>query len=302
MIDGRVLITGGAGFLGSHIAELIPGAICPRKRDYDLTSARSTALLFADERPAVVIHAAAAVGGIGANMAHPGKFLYDNAMMGLNVLQQCAAHQVRKLVMIGTTCSYPKHTPIPFQEAAIWDGYPEETNAPYGIAKKMLLAACQAYRREYGMDAIYLLPANLYGPRDNFNPDSSHVIPAIIRKCFRAVEDDAETVTLWGDGSATREFLHVEDAARAIVLATERYSSIEPANIGNGREISIREVALRIAALVGFRGRIVWDESKPNGQPRRCLDTSRAEGFGFKASTQIEEGLRTTIQWYREHR
>jgi GDP-L-fucose synthase len=256
--------------------------------------------LFVEQRPEVVIHLAAAVGGIGANRANPGRFFYDNAIMGIQLIEACRRHGVEKTVVLGTICAYPKFTPVPFREEELWNGYPEETNAPYGIAKKALLVQCQAYREQYGMNAIFLLPVNLYGPGDNFDLESSHVIPALIRKCVEAVEEGRDEIVLWGDGSATREFLYVEDAAEGIILATERYDEADPVNLGSGREISIRELAARIAGLTGFSGRIVWDTSQPNGQPRRCLDVSRAEReFGFRASTALDAGLRKTIEWYR---
>jgi GDP-L-fucose synthase len=257
--------------------------------------------VYAWARPDVVIHLAAVVGGIGANRAHPGQFFYDNLMMGALLMEHARRAEVKKFVAIGTICSYPKFTPIPFKEENLWDGYPEETNAPYGLAKKMLLVQAQAYRQEYGFNAIYLLPVNLYGPGDSFDPETSHVIPALIRKCLEATEREEPEIVCWGDGTPTREFLYVEDAAEAIVLATERYDEPEPVNIGAGFEISIKELVELIADLTGFQGRIVWDTNKPNGQPRRCLDTTRAwEAFGFQAKADFREGLRRTIEWYRE--
>jgi GDP-L-fucose synthase len=304
----RILVTGGGGFLGSHIVEQLTSRGCgqitvPRRRDWDLTQADAIDQLLRESRPDLVIHAAAAVGGIGANRDNPGRFFYENAIMGIQLIEACRRHRVEKTVVLGTICAYPKITPVPFREEALWNGYPEETNAPYGIAKKVLLVQCQAYREQYGMNAVYLLPVNLYGPRDNFDHSSSHVIPALIRKCVEAQEASLPVVTLWGDGSPTREFLYVDDAAQAIVLAAESYNGAEPVNIGSGEEISIRDLAGKIAALTGFSGRLAWDVTKPNGQMRRCLDVTRAEReFGFRARTKLDEGLRTTLEWYRTHR
>jgi GDP-L-fucose synthase len=301
----RVVVTGGAGFLGSFVVEELKArgaqVFVPRSQEYDLTHEEQVRRLYSDARPEIVVHLAAAVGGIGANRENPGRFFYENAAMGLHLIEQARHQGVEKFVCAGTICAYPKFAPVPFREDHLWDGYPEETNAPYGLAKKMLLVMLQGYRQQYGMNGIYLLPVNLYGPRDNFDPRSSHVIPALIRRCLEAVRDRAPEIVVWGTGRATREFLYVEDAARAVVLATEQYDSPEPVNIGAGFEISIRELVEQVAELTGFRGRIVWDHSKPDGQPRRMLDTSRArEAFSFTATTPFEEGLRRTIDWYRE--
>jgi GDP-L-fucose synthase len=297
----KVLVTGGGGFLGSHVVERFRAAghdpFVAGRAEYDLTSWDDTTRLFADAEPELVVHLAAEVGGIGANRANPGRYWYANLIMGAHVLEQCRERGVGKLVIAGTVCAYPKFTPVPFREDDLWNGYPEETNAPYGVAKKSVLVGAQGYREQYGLRTAYLLPANLYGPRDNFDLETSHVIPALIRKM---IESDGEVV-LWGDGSPTREFLYVDDAAEAFVLAAELYDDPAPVNVGTGAEISIRELAETIAELTGFEGSIVWDTSMPNGQPRRALDASRAEAaFGFKAQTSLREGLGQTIAWYRE--
>lgn len=305
-VNQKVVVTGGAGFLGSHIVEALRKRGCseimvPRSAQYDLRHLENVRRLYADARPQLVIHAAGIVGGIGANRARPAEFFYDNLMMGVQMLHEAWRNKVDKFVSIGTVCAYPKFTPMPFQEANLWNGYPEETNAPYGLAKKMLLVQGQAYREQYQFNSIYLLPVNLYGPGDNFDPESSHVIPALIRKCIEAREQRADHIVVWGIGQATREFLYVEDAAEGILLAAERYDGSEPVNIGSGMEISIRDLVHLIARLTRFEGEIVWDASKPDGQPRRCLDTSRAEQlFGFKAKTRFEDGLRRTVEQYEQ--
>ena len=304
----RILVTGGAGFLGQYVVRTLQEQGCkeiviPRRSQYDLTREAAVEQLFRDMRPEVVIHLAGVAGGIGANRANPGRFLHENLIMG-TMLMECARQaKTEKFVTIGTICAYPKFTPVPFNEEDLWKGYPEETNAPYGLAKKMLLVQGQAYRQQYGFPAIHLLPANLYGPGDNFDLESSHVIAAIIRKCVEATERGEEEIVCWGDGTPTREFLYVEDCAEAIVLAVERYDAPDPVNIGAGFEISIKDLVSLIVQLTGFQGRIVWDTTKPNGQPRRCLDTSRArELFGFQAKTSLREGLQRTVKWYRDLR
>jgi len=305
--DKRVCVTGGAGFLGSFVQEELrrqdaKHVFVPEYPEYDLTKHEDIVRMLDVAKPDVIIHLAAVVGGIGANMANPGRYFYDNAIMGIQLIEEARLAGVSKFVALGTVCAYPKFAPIPFKEEDLWNGYPEETNAPYGLAKKMMLVQCQAYRQQYGFDGIFLLPVNLYGPRDNFDLESSHVIPAMIRKMITA-RDSGETVVLWGDGSPTREFLYVEDCARAIVLAAERYDGDEPVNLGASWEISIKDLAETIAKHVGYEGEIVWDTSKPNGQPRRKLDVSRArEYFGFEAEVPFDEGVRRTVEWWEANR
>jgi GDP-L-fucose synthase len=301
----RILVTGGSGFLGTHVlAELAnhdPAAvIAPRSVQYDLRDREAIRAALNDARPDVVVHLAAVVGGIGANMATPGQFFYDNASMGIHLIEESRLAGVERFVCLGTVCAYPKHTPVPFHEDDLWNGYPEETNAPYGLAKKMLLVQLQAYRQQYGFQGVYLLPVNLYGPHDNFDERTSHVIPALIKKCCEAADSGAESITCWGTGQASREFLYVGDAAKGVAAAAAHYSGAEPVNLGSGQEITIVELTTLIAELAGFEGEIVWDRSKPDGQPRRWLDTSRAaDEFGFRAETKLREGLERTIEWYR---
>jgi GDP-L-fucose synthase len=303
----RITVTGGAGFLGAYVVRKLKGSGCknifvPKRSDYDLVNNEAVKKLYRDAAPDIVIHLAARVGGIGANEQNPGKFFYENLMMGVQMMEQGRLAGIEKFVAIGTICAYPKFAHIPFKEDDLWNGYPEETNAPYGLAKKMLLVQAQAYRQQYGFNAIYLLPVNLYGPGDNFDPESSHVIPALIKKCVDANKHGSKKIVVWGTGKPTREFIYVEDAAEAIVLATERYNKGEPVNIGSGIEISVKDLVGLIAELTGFEGQVVWDTSKPDGQPRRRLDISRAEReFGFKAKTKFKEGLRKTIDWYLSH-
>jgi GDP-L-fucose synthase len=306
--EKRIAVTGGDGFLGRHVVQTLRKRGCsniyvPLITRFDLTKEGSVERFFNEAQPDVVIHLAAEVGGIGANRAHPGRFCYANLVMGALLIEHSRLAGVEKFVQIGTICAYPKYTPIPFREEDLWNGYPEETNAPYGLAKKMLLVMAQSYRQEYGSNIIYLLPVNLYGPGDNFNPEFSHVIPALIKKCMEAADRGDPEIVCWGDGSPTREFLYVEDCAEAIVLATERYDDPHPVNIGAGFEISIKDLVGLIAELTGFNGTVIWDTAKPNGQPRRSLDTSRAAGlFGFRSNTRFREGLRRTIDWYRDNR
>jgi len=307
LAEKRIMVTGGSGFLGSFVVERLAArgardVFVPRSEEYDLVHEDNIERALHDGKPEIVIHLAAVVGGIGANRAEPGRFFYENAVMGIELIELSRQAGVEKFVCLGTVCAYPKFTPVPFSEEDLWNGYPEETNAPYGLAKKMLLVQLQAYRQQYGFNGIYLLPVNLYGPRDNFDLTTGHVIPAIIRKCVDAKRAGAPTITLWGTGSASREFLYVEDAAEGIVLATEGYDGPDPVNLGAGFEITIRDLAEKIVELTGYDGDIVWDATKPDGQPRRSLDTSKAEEFfGFRASTSFDEGLRRTIDWFEAH-
>ncbi|MBI1822842.1 MAG: GDP-L-fucose synthase [Nitrospirae bacterium] len=303
----RIVVTGGAGFLGSYLTEKLKVRGCQqiftvRSKELDLTEHENVKRLYREFRPDILIHLAAVVGGIGANRDNPGSFFYQNLIMGALLMEEARLYGLEKFVALGTICAYPKFTPVPFKEDALWDGYPEETNAPYGLAKKMMLIQSQSYRQQYGFNSIYLLPVNLYGPKDNFDTRSSHVIPALIKKCIEAVQLGKKEIVVWGTGRATREFLYVDDCAEGILLATERYDKADPVNLGAGFEISIKDLAELIAKLSGFTGKIVWDATKPDGQPRRCLDTTRAfKEFGFKASTPFEEGLKKTIAWYFEN-
>ncbi len=306
--DKRVVVTGGAGFLGGFVVKGLQKRGCrnifvPKIEDYDLVRIEDIKRMYDDMRPDIVIHLAAVVGGIGANREHPGEFFYKNLMMGIQLIEEGRIRNIEKFTAIGTVCAYPKFTPVPFKEDNLWDGYPEETNAPYGLAKKMLLVQSQAYRQEYGFNSIFLLPVNLYGPGDNFDPSTSHVIPALIKKCVDAVESGDDYIVCWGTGKVSREFIYVADAAEGILLATERYNGAEPVNIGAGFEITIKELAEKIVKLTGFKGQIRRDSTKPDGQPRRRLDTSRAKKyFGFEAKTSFDEGLKATIEWYRKNR
>ena len=308
LTDKRILVTGGAGFLGHFVVQKLRERGCtqvavPRSAEHDLRDAKAIERVLEENRPEVVIHLAAVVGGIGANRENPGRFFYDNAIMGIQLIEYARRAGVEKFVCLGTVCAYPKFVTVPFNEADLWNGYPEETNAPYGLAKKMLLVQAQAYRQQYGFNAIYLLPVNLYGPKDSFDLKTSHVIPALIRKCIEAREEGQSQVIAWGSGAASREFLYAKDAAEAIVMATERYNKPEPVNLGSGEEIRIRELAELIAELCRFQGTIEWDSTKPDGQPRRCLDIQRAtKEFGFRASTALRVGLRETIEWYEDVR
>jgi GDP-L-fucose synthase len=302
----RILVTGGAGFLGSFVVEKLKARgysdiVVPRRREYDLTREQDVDRLYADHKPAMVLHLAAEVGGIGANRDNPGRYFFANAAMGLHLIEGARKVGLKKFVQVGTICAYPKFTPVPFKESDLWSGYPEETNAPYGIAKKALLVMCQAYREQYGLNAIYLLPVNLFGPRDNFDLHTSHVIPALVRKCIEARDRGDRKITAWGTGSASREFLYVEDCADGLIASMEKYDSPEPMNLGSGREITVRDLTHLIAELAGFKGEIVWDASKPDGQPRRCLDISKArDSIDFVARTSLEDGLRKTIEWYQK--
>ena len=304
----RIVLTGGAGFLGTFVEDKLRARgfrniFIPRRKDFDLTKESDVLRLYKEQRPDIVMHMAAEVGGIGANRDNPGRFFFANLAMGMHLIEQARANHIKKFLQVGTICAYPKFTPVPFHESELWNGYPEETNAPYGVAKKALLVMCQSYRAQYGLNAIYLLPVNLFGPRDNFHPHSSHVIPALIRKCVEARDAGAEKIDAWGTGSASREFLYVEDCAEGLITALEKYNSPEPVNLGSGREITIKALTELIAKTADFKGRIVWDPTKPDGQPRRCLDVERArKEMGFVAQTTLENGLATTIKWFENHR
>jgi GDP-L-fucose synthase len=306
--DRKIVITGGAGFLGGYVTEGLRKRGCknilvPKIEDYDLVNISDIKRMYDDMKPDIVIHLAAVVGGIGANREHPGEFFYKNLMMGVQLIEQARLRGIEKFVALGTICAYPKFTPVPFKEEDLWNGYPEETNAPYGLAKKMLLVQSQAYRAQYGFNSIFLLPVNLYGPGDNFDPASSHVIPALIKKCVDAIEEKKNYIECWGTGEVSREFIYAADAAEGILLATEHYNGAEPVNIGAGFEITIKELVEKIARLTGFEGEVRWDSSKPDGQPRRKLNVSRAKKlFGFEAKTNFEEGLKATIEWYKKSR
>jgi GDP-L-fucose synthase len=306
--DRKVCVTGGDGFLGSYVLEKLAerGAtqvFVPKIEEYNIVEPEAVKRLLADANPDLILHLAANVGGIGANQARPAEFFYDNLMMGVQLMHEAWKTGVSKFVAIGTVCAYPKFTPVPFREETLWDGYPEETNAPYGLAKKMLLVQSQSYRQQYNFNSLFLIPVNLYGPGDNFNLETSHVIPALIRKCFEAQDRGDDEIVVWGDGSPTREFLYAADAAEGILLAAERYNSSDPVNLGSGEEISIKDLVTKIVEFTGFEGRLVWDTSRPNGQPRRGLDTSRAkERFGFQAHVKLEGGLKRTVEWYRKAR
>lgn len=303
----RIVVTGGTGFLGKFVVEKLRAMGCknifvPKSQDYNLIEREDVKRVYQDGKPDIVIHLAAVVGGIGANSENPGKFFYENLMIGVQLIEEGRLYGIEKFVCIGTICAYPKFTPVPFKEENLWNGYPEETNAPYGIAKKVPLVQLRAYRQQYGFNGIYLLPVNLYGPNDNFDPRTSHVIPALIKKCFDTIREGKDEIVIWGTGNATREFLYVEDCAEGIVLATERYDGDNPVNLGAGFEISIKDLANKIIQITGFKGKVIWDRTKPDGQPRRMLDTTRGEEyFGFKAKTSLDEGLERTIPWYKEN-
>lgn len=308
LVNKRITVTGGAGFLGTYVVKKLRERGCqnvfvPRSKDYNLVDNEAVKRLYQDSKPDTVIHLAAKVGGIGVTSEKPGEFFYDNLMMGVQMMEQGRLFGIKKFVAIGTVCAYPQDIPIPFKEDDLWNGYPEETNAPYGLAKKMTLVQAQAYRQQYGFNAIYLLPVNLYGPGDNFNPETSHAIPALIKKCLDVIEENKREIVVWGTGNPTREYLYVEDAAEGILLATEKYDNPEPLNLGSGLEISIKDLVGLITELTGYKGGIIWDTSRPDGQPRRLFDTSKAEReLGFKAKTDFEEGLKRTIKWYKEQR